>query len=169
MILSVKKYFLLLQYYMSAAKVESVVQLLSLILANDPTVQKCAVKLNQQTVLFLNELLKNSPADLEKFQQLFLEITEDGKIDINDVPEILTLLKTIFGLAKKYSQIKINVDDIVKLKQFILTEFATVKGVNQKTIKQVTLIVESASDLLVVAGVDTKQPVNFGKMFKKLF
>lgn len=153
----------------NVAKVESVVQLLSLILANDPTVQKCAVKLNPQTVSFLNELLKNSPGDLENFQQLFMEITADGKVDINDVPEILALLKTIYGLASNYKQFKINIEDVVKLTQFILTELATVKGVNQKTIKQVLAIVESASDLLVVAGVNTKKPINFRGCFGKLF
>lgn len=154
---------------MSVAKVTSVVQLLSVILANDPTVQKCAVKLNPQTVSFLNELIKNSPGDLEKFQQLFMEITEDGKVDINDVPEILALLKTMYSIASKYKQFKITVEDVEKLTQFILTELATVKGVNQKTIKQVITIVESASDLLTIAGVDKKATINVGGFFKKLF
>lgn len=153
----------------NGAKVESVVKLLSLVLANDPTVQKCAVKLNPQTVSFLNELLKNSPGDLEKFQQLFAEITSDGKIDINDVPEILALLKTIYTLASNYKQFKINVDDVVKLTQFILTELATVKGVNQKTINQVLTIVSTASDLLTITGVDTKKPIKVRGCFGKLF
>lgn len=154
---------------MSGTKVTSIVQLLSTILANDPTVQKCAVKLNSHTIAFLNELLKNSPADLENFQKLFTEITADGKIDINDVPEILALLKTMYNLGLKYKQFKINVDDIVRLTQFILTELATVKGVNQNTIKQILAIVTTASELLVVAGVDTKQPLNLGNFFKKMF
>lgn len=154
---------------MSVAKVTSVVKLLSVVLANDPTVQKCTVKLNQQTVAFLNELIKNSPGDLEKFQQLFLEITEDGKVDINDVPEILDLLKTVYSMAQKYKQFKITVDDVVVLTQFILTELATVKGVNQKTIKQVILIVESSSDLLTIAGVDKKSVINVGGFFKGCF
>jgi hypothetical protein len=153
--------------YMSGTNVQSVVQLLSVVLASDPTMQKCAVKLNPETVSFLNDLLKNSPGDLEKFQQLFTEITADGKVDINDVPEILALLKTMYSIASKSKQIKVTVDDVVKLTKFILTELATVKGVNQQTIKQILIIVESASEFLTIAGVDNKSVVNVSGLFKK--
>jgi hypothetical protein len=145
---------------MSSSSVLSVVQLLSTILANDPTLQKCAVKLNPKTVKFLNALLANDPKDLEQFQQLFQQITSDGKIDLNDVPAILALLKSLYTMAQKNTEYNITVEDVTNLIQFILVELATVKGVNQKDVKQLLIIVTSASDLLSIAGLDHKSIVN---------
>jgi hypothetical protein len=46
---------------------------------------------------------------------------------------------------------------------------ATIKGVNQNTIQQVMTIVESASEFLAVAGVNTKKPISTKGCFCKLF
>ena len=146
-------------------KSDSIVQLLTDLLEKDPTMQKCSVKLNQQTVLFLNELLQKCPQDLEKFQELFAEITEDGKIDVHDVPQILSLLKTIYSMATKFKHIKVTVDDIIKMTQLILTQVAHIKGVNQKTINQILSIVETASDLLIMFGIDRHSVIS-SKFFK---
>lgn len=151
---------------MSTEKVFSVVSLLSTILSNDPNLEKYSVKLNKKTIQFLNELLQKSPDELEKFQELFLSITEDMKINLNDVPIILELLKTIYEMAANYAELKVSLNDIINLSQFILTELANVKGLNKNTITQINLIVESVSGLLVVAGVKTKKPINVKKYAK---
>jgi len=154
---------------MSLENTTSVVSLLSVILSNDSNMQKCEIKLNSRTTKFLKELLKNSPDDLEIFQKLFNDITEDGKIDINDVPKILELLKTIYNMTLNYKKFKLTVEDVENLTKFILTELATVKGVNKNTINQILLIVDSASNMLTIVGVNKKSVVNLGDFFKKMF
>jgi len=139
---------------MSSSNSLSVVQLLSTILASDSTLQKCTVKLNPETVAFLNSLLSNDQTDLEQFQQLFTEITSDGKIDLNDVPAILTLLKSLYTMAQKSETHNVTVGNITNLTQFILVELGTIKGVNQNNINQLLAIVQSASSLLSIAGLD---------------
>lgn len=154
---------------MSGANLVSVVQLLTTVLANDPFFQKCSLKLNQKNVLFLNELLKKSPNELEEFAHLFSEITEDGKIDMSDVPKVLLMLKTMYEMAMKFKVQKITVEDVVELTQFILTELGQVKGVNKKTLNQILVIVDSASDLLTLTGVNKKTVVGISGFFRKLF
>lgn len=151
---------------MSNTHVKSVVQILTTILANDPDFTNYAIKLNSNTVDFLNELLKNSPRELEKFQQLFMKIIEDDLINMDDVPEIFDLLKTLYKLAKKHKDIKVTVEDVINLTQFILNELANTGGLNQKKILQLSKLIESASDLLNMFGVDDKNVINLKKFIK---
>lgn len=144
----------------------SVVQLLTTILSNDPFFEKCSVKLNPRNVLFLNELLKKSPVQLEEFANLFSEITEDGKIDVSDIPKILVMLKTFYEMGIKFKVQKITIEDVVELTQFILTELGQVKGVDKKELHKILAIVNSASALLTITGTNkTKLFGCFGKLF----
>lgn len=144
---------------------ESVVQLLSLILENNPTLKDCEIQLDVKSVNFIKELLNNFPNELENFQQLFIDITLDGKININDVPKILSLVKSIYTLACSYKQFKLNIDDVIKISKFILTEIAKSKKINKESITQISLVLDSVASLLSVSGINTKKPINIKRIF----
>lgn len=142
---------------MSESSIMSVIQLISIILADDPNLQQYSVKLNSKSLKFLNDVISEHPDALEQFKTLFEQITDDGKIDISDVPAMLNLLKVLYELSKDMVIYDVKVEDVVSVSQFVLTAVAQKKGVDDKLIEKILNIMNTASELLVVTGHSDKK------------
>lgn len=146
------------------SKTISVINLISVILADDPSLQKYAVKLNSKSLKFLNDMINEHPDTLEQFQVLFEQITDDNKIDIADVPAILNLLKVLYELSKDMVTYDIKVEDVVSVTQFVLSAVAQKKGVNEKLMEKILNIVNTASELLTITGMHDKKLFKFSDL-----
>jgi hypothetical protein len=67
-----------------------------------------SIKLDSELISILNKILSTNPAYFNNIQESFNSIIADQKIDINDIPAIISLLSNLYKIL--YSH---NVKDIV--------------------------------------------------------
>lgn len=143
-------------------------ELLKLILSTSSFQIKYSIKLDPEFISILNQILISNPNYFDSIQQSFNSIIEDKKIDVNDIPAIITLLSNLYKIL--YSQ-KIN--DIVKgistdkcltiLKfviEVIIKENMNDNEKEMETIKIINSLIDTCGDLILIRK-SLKTPTSF--------
>jgi hypothetical protein len=143
-------------------------ELLKLILSTSSFQLKYSIKLDPEFISILNQILISNPNYFDSIQQSFNSIIEDKKIDVNDIPAIITLLSNLYKIL--YSQ-KIN--DIVKgistdkcltILKFVI-EVIIKENMNDnekeiETIKIINSLIDTCGDLILIRK-SLKTPTSF--------
>lgn len=80
------------------------------------------LNLNNNTIYIINRVLEQFPELFQNIDKHINVIIEDGKFDINDVPQIVLMIKDIInGDVKKFKKLKIRRSDAILLIEGILT------------------------------------------------
>lgn len=117
------------------------------------------IKVNPLFMQVFSIVLKNSPHIFNHFEISLNKILKDGKININDIPEIINLLKLVYTSihnlnlknVKKELYTKIAVD-IVYTVFAICIEFNVIKvNIPNETLKQFLSILVSCNDLIEIS------------------
>jgi len=130
-----------------------------------------SIKLDSELISILNKILSTNPTYFDNIQQSFNLIIADQKIDINDIPAIISLLSNLYKIL--YSH---NIKDIVKGisidKCSIILKFVIdviIKN-NIEDIEKQTAIISIANNLidtcaeLIIMRDSLKTPTSFSFM-----
>uniref|UniRef100_A0A6C0IDD9 Uncharacterized protein n=1 Tax=viral metagenome TaxID=1070528 RepID=A0A6C0IDD9_9ZZZZ len=88
---------------------KSIVLLLLQVLSSDDKIKKINFELSDNIQDILFKLIYFSPDFLNEIDKLVNEIIKDNKIDSNDIPNLILLIKKLYELIHKLKEV--NVDD----------------------------------------------------------
>ena len=69
-----------------------------------------SIQLSEKEISIIRLLVSNTPDTLLNIKTCILEIIKDGKIDASDIPQFITIIKDVYTLFHKNTQI--NVENI---------------------------------------------------------
>jgi hypothetical protein len=92
---------------------KSIVLLLLQVLSSDEKITNLKIELNDDTTSVLYKLIYFSPDFLNEIDKLVNEIIKDNKIDSNDIPNLILLIKKLYELIHRLKEI--NFDDAKKV------------------------------------------------------
>jgi hypothetical protein len=153
------------------------VRLILDVMGKDEKIKKYNINIDTKTNDIFIMIIKSNPLLFSDIEDTLIKIVKDGKIDLNDIPEILVLLKKlyeiIYGLKKtKKSVIDVAkiTGDILKILVLILTKENKIKINNEEEfLKNVNELIDMAITLLSL-NKNLKKSYgcnNFLKLFKK--
>jgi len=82
---------------------------IKLILSASSFQDKYSIKLDPEFISILNMILSSNPTYFDNIQESFKSIIADQKIDMNDIPAIISLLSELYKILYNH-----NIKDIVK-------------------------------------------------------
>ena len=92
----------------SKVEPESIVLLLLQLLSSNEKIKKLNFDLSEDTKNVLYKLIYFSPDFLNEIDKLVKEIIKDNKIDSNDIPNLILLIKKLYELIYKLKEIKLD-------------------------------------------------------------
>lgn len=84
---------------------KSIVLILLQVLSSDEKITKLKIELSDDTTSVLYKLIYFSPDFLNEIDKLVNEIIKDNKIDSNDIPNLILLIKKLYELIHKLKEI----------------------------------------------------------------
>lgn len=90
-----------------------IILLLLNVLSSEENINKMNFELNSDTTSVLYKLIYFSPDFLNEIDKLVNEIIKDNKIDSNDIPNLILLIKKLYELILRLKEI--NFDDAKKV------------------------------------------------------
>jgi hypothetical protein len=156
------------------SEINTLVELIVKIVTNDELMKKYKIILDKKAIDILVTILNKNPKLLGEIKDLFEKIIQDGKIDTNDIPEILILLKRIYELIYSIKNKKISKSEIAlatcNIFKFIIHLFIEdeIIKVNNKDdfLKNIDLLIETSISLITL-NKSLKTPSCFYKLLKK--
>jgi len=129
-------------------------ELLVNVLGDELKMEKYNIKIDKKHIAFLEEIIMKNPKCLEKLEKSFVKIMEDGKIDVNDVPEILIFLKTLIELSKNMKNIKVS--DVIILTKFIFDVLSKKFGLNEDIGKLIDVLIDTSLEIIQASNYNAK-------------
>lgn len=77
--------------------------------------QLVSVVLTEKEMMIIKIIVQQSPSMIQEINQCVLGIVKDGKIDSNDIPSFIKLIKSLYVFCHENHNIKININEIAKM------------------------------------------------------
>lgn len=74
-----------------------------------------SVVLTEKEMMIVKIIVQQSPSMIDDINQCVLDIVKDGKIDSNDIPSFIKLIKSVYVFCHEAHNIKININEIAKM------------------------------------------------------
>lgn len=153
------------------------VRLMLDIIGNDEKIKQYNIVIDNKTNNILMLLIKSNPLLFSEIQDTLIKIIKDEKIDSNDIPEILVLLKKLYEIVYSLKKTKISgidvakiTGDILKFLVLILIKENKIKVNNEEDfLKNINQLIDISISLLSLNKTLKKSYGcnNFLKLFKK--
>ena len=95
-------------------------QLLFSILLSDDKIKNINFTLNSEDITIIHKIISYSPEFFNEIDKLINEIIKDGKIDSNDIPNLILLIKKIYELIHNLKSVKLDNDKRLEICKSIL-------------------------------------------------
>ena len=73
------------------------------------------ITLSEKEMMIIKIIVQQSPSMIQEINQCVLDIVKDGKIDSNDIPSFIKLIKSLYVFCHENNNIKININEIAKM------------------------------------------------------
>jgi hypothetical protein len=70
--------------------------------------QSCSIPVDPDVMKMIDVLLESDPEHFGKIESILNEITKDNKIDAQDIPNLILLLKELYSFAHHHPKIVFN-------------------------------------------------------------
>jgi len=77
-------------------------------LTNEDLQKLYSIELNEQTIDVLNRMMNHMPEKMNDIENLGRAIIKDNKIDIHDVPNLIVVVKRIYGGIQSMKNVKLD-------------------------------------------------------------
>ena len=83
---------------------------------------KLSYKIDDKVIEIIKLLVDNSPESIKGISTLFEEISDDGKLDLNDVPKIVLVVTQLYktNLKELFGKNSLKVENLFELIKFIV-------------------------------------------------
>ena len=133
------------------------------ILLNSSFQEKYEIKLNPEIITLLLNILKSNFEYFNSSEGLILGIIKDNKINIDDTPNILLLLKNLYEILYKLKNKDIN-NSVIILK-FIINVIIVNNIINKEDIDKLSLtintIIDTSSQLISIRKILKSEKKSF--------
>ena len=133
----------------------TLLDILKTALLNEENLNKISIKLNSEMINDINKIISLTPDTFNDIELAVAEIIKDGKIDSNDVPQLILLVQriyqVIYGLkldAKKRTELTSNVLKFVIHVLVLEGKIKIEKEKQDQFLKDCDLLIDSCISLL---------------------
>jgi hypothetical protein len=133
------------------------------ILLNTSFQEKYEIKLNQLNITLLFNILKSNSYYFNFSEKIILKIIKDNKINIDDIPNILLLLKNLYEILYKLKNKNIN-DSVIILKfiiNVIIVNNIENKEDGDKLKLSINTIIDTSSELISIRKILKSEKKSF--------
>jgi hypothetical protein len=146
--------------------IDSDKKLLTELLVSEEMKSKINIKLNNNEILVITNILKYAPEFLNHIEKSVIEIVKDNRIDTNDIPNLIILIQNIYELLHKLDKIKIddkNIADVCgNVLKFIIHVMVEERKIKIQEDKKNEFL--ALADKLVDSCISL---INFSKLLKR--
>ena len=123
-------------------------QLLFSILLSDDKIKNIGFTLDAEDVTIIQKIISYSPDFFNEIDKLINEIIKDGKIDSNDIPNLILLIKKLYELIHNLKSLKLDNDKRLEICKSIL------KFIIRVLIDERIIVVNDENKQIVLALID---------------
>lgn len=98
----------------------SIITLLKNYITNGTNVSNITFKLNDEKSAFFFKLMKQFPEFFKDMEDILKNIVQDNVIDSKDIPQIIILIKKLYGLMHELRDTKITANQIAEFSSYIV-------------------------------------------------
>ena len=134
------------------------VEILKSTLLNEETKNKIAIKLTPEIINIINKIISLTPDTFNDIENATVQIIKDGKIDSNDIPQLIVVVQRIYQVVYSFKDTKIDAKKrseftatILKFIIHLLVQERKIKIEQDKQVeflKNVDILIDSCIGLL---------------------
>lgn len=87
---------------------QTLVELVKKSLENEDMKNKITIQLSSEVINVINNIISLTPEVMIDIEKAILEIIKDGKIDSNDIPNLIVVIQRIYLLIYSYKNVKLD-------------------------------------------------------------